>query len=122
MRHAVWAEPVGTDRNWRYRAMTPSHTRSLEWTQFPSALREPRILLVEDHPLMRRAVKGIIDREWRDAVCGEAADETTAMDLFKSTHPNLVMLDLCLGDRSGLDVLRRMLKTEPAIRVLVFSA
>jgi DNA-binding NarL/FixJ family response regulator len=87
----------------------------------PSALRTNRILLVEDHPLMRQAVKETILQEPDLAVCGEAADEAAAMQLVKTTQPHLVLLDLSLGESSGMDLIKWLVKTDPALRVLVLS-
>ena len=87
----------------------------------PSALRTNRILLVEDHPLMRQAVKETILQERDLAICGEAADEAAAMQLVKTTQPHLVLLDLSLGESSGMDLIKWMVKTDPSLRVLVLS-
>ncbi len=86
-----------------------------------TAARRTRILLVEDHPLMRQAVKEIIEQEADLGVCGEAADETTAMELLKRMQPHLVMLDLSLGESSGMDLIKWMVKADPGVRVLVLS-
>lgn len=87
----------------------------------PSPLRSTRILLIEDHPLMRQAVKETLEQERDFVICGEADNEVNAMQLFKSTQPHLVLLDLSLGDSSGLDLIKWMTKIDPAIRVLVLS-
>jgi DNA-binding NarL/FixJ family response regulator len=80
-----------------------------------------RILLVDDHPLIRQAIRETLAQERDLAVCGEAGDEAAAMQLVRSMNPHLVLLDLSLGDTSGLDLIRWMVKTAPAIRVLVLS-
>ena len=86
-----------------------------------SAARQTRILLVEDHPLMRHAVRETLLQERDLTICGEAGDEAGAMQLVKSTQPHLVLLDLSLGDSGGLDLIKWMVKTDPALRVLVLS-
>jgi DNA-binding NarL/FixJ family response regulator len=83
--------------------------------------RRVRILLVEDHPMMRQAVKETIEQERDLTVCGEAADEAEAMALMKSAQPQLVLLDLSLGESSGMDLIKWMTKADPAVRVLVLS-
>ena len=80
-----------------------------------------RILLVEDHPLMRQAVRETLLQERDLTVCGEAGDEAAAMQLVKTTQPHLVLLDLSLGDSSGMDLIKWLVKTDPAIRILVLS-
>lgn len=86
----------------------------------PSPFRT-RIMLVEDHPLMRLAVKGAIEQELDLLVCGEAGDEATAMQLVKTTQPHLVLVDLALGAANGLDLTRWIVNTAPGVKVLVLS-
>jgi DNA-binding NarL/FixJ family response regulator len=86
-----------------------------------AAARTTRILLVEDHPLMRQAVKETILQERDLAICGEAADEAAAMQLIKTTQPHIVLLDLSLGDSSGMDLIKWLVKSDPALRILVLS-
>jgi len=95
----------------------PKHDRAPD----SAAARHTRILLVEDHPLMRQAVKETILQERDLAICGEAEDETAAMQLIKTTQPHLVLLDLSLGDSSGMDLIKWISKTDPNIRVLILS-
>jgi DNA-binding NarL/FixJ family response regulator len=85
------------------------------------ATRRTRILLVEDHPLMRQAVKETIEQERDLCVCGEAGDDATAMQLVKTAQPHLILLDLSLGDSSGMELIKWLAKAEPAIRILVLS-
>jgi DNA-binding NarL/FixJ family response regulator len=80
-----------------------------------------RILLVDDHPLMRQAVKETIDQERDLMVCGEAGDEATAMQVLKTTQPQLVLVDLSLVDGNGLELIRWIAKVDSAVRVLVLS-
>lgn len=80
-----------------------------------------RILLVDDHPLMREALRESIDRQNDLVTCGEASDAASAMIALESSHPNLVMLDLTLGEDSGLELLKQMLVADSSVRVLVLS-
>ncbi len=80
-----------------------------------------RILLVDDHPLIREAVRERLEEEPDLSVCGEAADEAAAMALVRRLHPHVVLLDLSLGDASGLGLIPLMLNADPALRVLVLS-
>jgi DNA-binding NarL/FixJ family response regulator len=80
-----------------------------------------RILLVDDHPLIRRAVRETIEAEPDLAVCGEAGDEAAAMQLVKSSQPHLVLLDLSLGESSGMELIKWIANTDPDTRVLVLS-
>jgi len=86
-----------------------------------AAARSVRILLVDDHPLIRQAVRESLSQERDMAVCGEAADEASARELVQSLHPDVVLLDLSLGDSNGMDLIPWMIKADPALRVLVLS-
>jgi DNA-binding NarL/FixJ family response regulator len=80
-----------------------------------------RILLVDDHPLIRHAVREMLEPEPDMAICGEAGDAEEARRLFRDTQPQLVLLDLSLGDSDGMELIQWMLKTTPGARVLVLS-
>ena len=80
-----------------------------------------RILLVEDHPLMRQAIKETLEDQSDLAICGEANEAPAAMRLITSTHPHLVLLDLSLGGGNGLELIKWIVKLDPTIRVLVLS-
>jgi DNA-binding NarL/FixJ family response regulator len=80
-----------------------------------------RVLVVDDHPLMRLAVREIL-RDQRDlVVCGEAGDAAMALQLLKETQPHLVLLDLSLGQDFGLDLIKQITKSDPSWRILVLS-
>jgi DNA-binding NarL/FixJ family response regulator len=83
--------------------------------------RATRILLVDDHPLIRQAVRETIEQEPDLAVCGEAGDEAAAMQLLKSSQPHLVLLDLSLGESSGMELIKWIINADPNTRVLVLS-
>ncbi|MCU0870487.1 MAG: response regulator transcription factor [Burkholderiales bacterium] len=81
-----------------------------------------RCLVVDDHPLMRRGVRQLIEASLPDAVVDEAADGETAARLVREHDPvALVVLDLSLPGMHGLDVLERLRRTAPAARVIVLS-
>jgi DNA-binding NarL/FixJ family response regulator len=80
-----------------------------------------RILVVDDHPLVRERLKEVIEQEPDLSVCGEAADHLGALEVVASTQPTLVILDLMLRDSSGLDLLKDLHNKYPEIAVLVLS-
>jgi DNA-binding NarL/FixJ family response regulator len=85
------------------------------------AAHATRILLVDDHPLIRQAVRETLEQEPDMVVCGEAGDEAAAKELVESLHPEMALVDLSLGDTSGLDLIKWMVEKDPAMRVLVLS-
>ena len=80
-----------------------------------------RILLVDDHPIVRQGVAQLIDREPDLKVCGEANTAHQALALLSSLKPDLAVIDLSLEDRNGLDLLKDMKVRFPKLHVLVLS-
>jgi DNA-binding NarL/FixJ family response regulator len=80
-----------------------------------------RILLVDDHTVVRRGLKQILAEEFKRAVFGEARNAQEALDLVGTAPWNIVVLDITLPGRSGLDVMREIKKQRPRLPVLVLS-
>jgi DNA-binding NarL/FixJ family response regulator len=79
-----------------------------------------RVLVVDDHPLVRAGIVALIANELDLEVCGEAGTFREALELTQRTEPDLAIVDLSLTDRSGLELVKR-LKGKPSMRVLVCS-
>jgi DNA-binding NarL/FixJ family response regulator len=80
-----------------------------------------RILLVDDHPLVRDSLRRIIQQEGDLSVCGEADNGNQALELVVSTKPHLVILDLTLKDSHGLELVKNLSDSHPEVLTLVFS-
>lgn len=80
-----------------------------------------RILIVDDYPAMRRGLKEILMRELKDAECEEAANAQEALAHLQERTWNLVILDLTMPGRSGLDVLGDIKAAHPRLPVLMWS-
>jgi len=80
-----------------------------------------RILIVDDHEVVREGVKRVLEGEDRFEVCGEAADGPAAIQEADRLKPDLVVMDLRIPGLDGLQATRRILATHPQIRVLVFT-
>ena len=78
------------------------------------------VILVDDHPLVRAAVRQAISGADIDVI-GEAGDCAAALALTESLRPDLVLLDLDLPGRSGLDFLREIRNRDRATRVVVLT-
>lgn len=85
------------------------------------APRSRRVLVVDDHPLTRAGVAALLNREPGLRVCAQAGSVRTALSAVKRTDPDLVLTDLEMGDRSGLELVRRLHVDRPLLPVLVFS-
>jgi DNA-binding NarL/FixJ family response regulator len=80
-----------------------------------------RILIVDDHLLVRTGLRMLIDNEPDMTVVGQAATRAEAITLAKTEQPNLVLLDLDLGNENGLDFLSEFTTTVPGVHVLVLT-
>ncbi|MGD2218050.1 MAG: response regulator transcription factor [Gemmatimonadales bacterium] len=80
-----------------------------------------RIVLVDDHALVRRGLAEMIDRESDLEVCGEAADVSEALDLIETAEPELAIVDITLKEGSGLELIKQIKLRYPAVRMLVLS-
>lgn len=80
-----------------------------------------RILLVDDHPLMRRGQADLLHREPDLAVCGEAGTAREAMEAIAKLKPDLVVVDMSLPDKDGLELLKDIQALHPGLPVLAMS-
>ncbi len=80
-----------------------------------------RILLVDDHPFMRAGLGALIDRQSDLMVCGEAGNPSEAFEQLPRTKPDLVLSDLTMPGRSGLEFIKDLLASAPGLAVLIIS-
>ena len=80
-----------------------------------------RILVVDDHPLMREGVAQWIQRAPDLEVCGEAGSAAAALALAGKLKPDLILIDISMPGRGGLDFIRDLQNLHPALPVLVLS-
>jgi two-component system invasion response regulator UvrY len=80
-----------------------------------------RVLLVDDHAVVREGYRRLLERHGNIAVIGEAGDAATAHSMFCSLDPQIVVMDITLPGTSGIAAMRRMLIYRPGARVLIFS-
>jgi DNA-binding NarL/FixJ family response regulator len=88
-------------------------------------LREPdeskRVFLVDDHPLFREGLVGLIKRERGLTICGEADNAPEALSEVERLKPDLVLVDISLPGKSGLELIKDILAVCPDTPVLVIS-
>ncbi|MEY2855675.1 MAG: hypothetical protein RL030_2807 [Pseudomonadota bacterium] len=80
-----------------------------------------RILIVDDHPIVRQGLKLMINAEADLTIAGEAQSEQEARERVKELKPDAVIVDLTLGDGDGFNVVRHLHAHYPEIKVLVLS-
>ena len=80
-----------------------------------------RLLIADDHAILRRGLKEILVRELKEVVCGEAGNAQEALSEVQSRDWDLVILDVTMPGRSGLDILKDLKKLRPKLPVLFLS-
>lgn len=84
-------------------------------------LDSPRFLIVEDHPLVRRGVKQLIEESFTRATVDEADSAESAVSLLRTAEYDLVVLDLSLPRQSGLEALDLLQAQKIGIRIAIYS-
>jgi DNA-binding NarL/FixJ family response regulator len=80
-----------------------------------------RVIVVDDHPVVRRGLRAILETQRDIEIYGEAADGLAAVELVKKSKPDLVLLDLTMPEMNGLDVTAAVRECSPGTEVLVLS-
>lgn len=81
-----------------------------------------RVVIVDDHALIRTGLKALLRRAEDFAVCGEAESAADAMQVIAKTNPAIALFDISLkGDVDGIELTKLALKKYPELRVLVLS-
>lgn len=80
-----------------------------------------RILLVDDHAIVRQGLALLLSKHPEFTVCGEAGTYEDALAVAEKLKPDLALVDITLKDRSGLDLIRELRERLPALRAVVLS-
>lgn len=80
-----------------------------------------RVILVDDHPIMRHGLAQLIRGEGGFEVCGEAGSAREGLDLVTALKPDLAVIDLTLPDKNGLELVKDIRAMQPATQCLVLS-
>lgn len=82
---------------------------------------QKRVFIVDDHPLFREGLAGLVKRESDLAICGEADNAAHALSAIEQLKPELVLADIGLPGKSGLELIKDILAVCPEAAVLVIS-
>lgn len=80
-----------------------------------------KVFLVDDHPLVCEWLANLIHQQPDLTVCGNAYDAPGALEKIASTKPEIVIVDISIGDRSGIELIKDIKALDPSVAVLVFT-
>jgi DNA-binding NarL/FixJ family response regulator len=83
--------------------------------------KQLRILVADDHPYMRRAVRALLESKSGWVVCGEAADGIEAIEKTEELQPDVVVMDMIMPNLNGLEAARKIHQEFPESRVLILT-
>ena len=89
--------------------------------QTAGAAAKARVLVVDDHALLRTGVANIINQEPDLSVIAEAGNGAEAVDAYEQHHPDVTLLDLRMPVMEGVEAVRRIREKDPAARVIVLT-
>ena len=88
----------------------------------PRAAPPIRLLLVDDHPVMRAGLANLLAMSGDFTVVGQADDGPTALRLWSSLAPDVCLLDVSMAGMDGIETLRRLREADPVARVLMLTS
>lgn len=80
-----------------------------------------RVLLADDHTIVRQGLKLILAAHADLEVVGEAANGNEAVELARKLHPDIVLIDVAMPELNGIDATKKMVQADPRLKVLVLS-
>jgi DNA-binding NarL/FixJ family response regulator len=83
--------------------------------------QKTKILLIDDHPLVREGLLNLIGQQSDLEVCGEAGSEADALELIKTVQPDVAIVDISLENGSGIELVKNIKALHPAVKPLVLS-
>ncbi len=86
-------------------------------------MTEPiRVLVVDDHAIVRKGIRALLSREHEIEVIGEAADGEEAVDQAQSLCPDVILMDLVMPRLDGIEAIKRIVAQQPKARILVLTS
>lgn len=83
--------------------------------------QKTKILLVDDHPLVREGLANLINQQPDFEICGEAGNEPQALELVRTVQPSVAIVDITLENGSGIELIKSIKELHPAVTTLVLS-
>lgn len=82
---------------------------------------ELRVLIVDDHAILRDGIRSLLERQEDIQVVGEAGDGRQALELAAAVKPDIVLMDINMPEMNGLDATRLIVEQQPGIKVLILT-
>jgi two-component system, NarL family, response regulator NreC len=89
--------------------------------EYPSGMKRTRILLADDHAVVRQGFKMILSAQTDMEIVGEAANGREAVELAGEMSPDIVVMDVAMPELNGIEATRRLLAANPHTRVIALS-
>jgi DNA-binding NarL/FixJ family response regulator len=86
-----------------------------------TAVKKTRVLIVDDHPMTRAGLVHVINHQPDLTVCDEAESAARALDILDSSRPDLLLIDITLPGKSGLELIKDVKAMRPELLMLVIS-
>jgi DNA-binding NarL/FixJ family response regulator len=80
-----------------------------------------KVLIIDDHPIVRQGLAQLINQETDFSVCGDAGDIPQALNIIENSHPDIIIIDLSLGFTSGIRLIEDLSQNIPGLPILTFS-
>ena len=100
---------------------TPSTSATAPDTSTPTPVRRRRVVLVDDHPIVRDGLAQMISRHEDLTVCGEAGSAEDAMRVIEELKPDLAIVDIFLDGTNGIELTKMLHDRDPSLPILILS-
>ncbi len=81
-----------------------------------------RVMVVDDHPIMRNGLRDVLEESGRFVVVGQAGDGEEALRIVEELQPQVIVMDVIMPRLDGIDACREIMELLPATRVLMLTA
>jgi len=105
----------------RQRVVSRSRSRDANLKMFPDTPPISRVLISDDHAVVRRGVRALVETDPSLVVVGEAATGTETIDQVQKLKPDIVVLDISLPEKNGLDVTRLLRRESPETKIVILT-
>lgn len=83
--------------------------------------KKVQILLADDHEIVRRGVRPLLENEWGWEICGEAVDGRQAVEFAAKLQPDIVVMDVSMPHLGGVEATRQIKRDSPKSEILIFT-